>query len=44
MIHVYILAYGLLYRPKESLAGLGITAVGWVVYEISRRIQPKTTA
>jgi APA family basic amino acid/polyamine antiporter len=44
VIHVYILAYGLLYRPKESLAGLGITAVGWVVYEISRRIQPKTAA
>jgi APA family basic amino acid/polyamine antiporter len=36
-IHVYILVYGLIYRPKESLAGLGLTAVGLVVYAIERK-------
>lgn len=36
-IHVYILVYGLIYRPKESLAGLGLTAAGLVVYALGRK-------
>ena len=43
VIHVYILAYGLIYRPRESLAGLGLTAAGLVVYAIdrkTRRVKP----
>jgi APA family basic amino acid/polyamine antiporter len=40
VIHVYILAYGLLYRPKESFAGLGITALGLIVYAIERKLRP----
>jgi APA family basic amino acid/polyamine antiporter len=32
LIQVYILVYGLLFRPKESLAGIGITLVGLFVY------------
>jgi APA family basic amino acid/polyamine antiporter len=40
-IHVYILIYGLIYRPKESLAGLGLTAAGLVVYALDRRFRPR---
>jgi APA family basic amino acid/polyamine antiporter len=40
IIHVYILAYGLLYRPKESLAGLAITAVGFAVYALEQKLHP----
>ena len=43
VIHVYILAYGLICRPRESLAGLGLTAAGLVVYAIdrkTRRVKP----
>jgi APA family basic amino acid/polyamine antiporter len=41
LIHIWILAYGLIYRPKESFFGLGITALGLVVYWIDRRVRPK---
>ena len=37
LIHVYILVYGLLYRPKESLAGIGITLAGLAVYALNKR-------
>jgi APA family basic amino acid/polyamine antiporter len=40
VIHVYIIVYGLIFRPKESLAGLGLTAVGLVVYALDRRLHP----
>jgi len=43
VIHVYILAYGLICRPRESLAGFGLTAAGLVVYAIdrkTRRVKP----
>ncbi len=43
-IHIYILVYGLLYRPKESLAGLGLTAVGLAVYFFSRKIEARKPA
>lgn len=36
-IHAYILVYGLIFRPKESLAGLGLTAAGLIVYAIDRK-------
>jgi APA family basic amino acid/polyamine antiporter len=40
LISVWILTYGLLYRPKESLAGLGITLLGFVVYAIDKKVRP----
>ncbi len=43
-IHIYILVYGLLYRPKESLAGIGLTAVGLLVYFVNRKISSRTPA
>jgi len=43
LIHIYILAYGLLYRPKESFAGLGITALGLLIYAIDKKIRPKNS-
>ncbi|MDD8025387.1 MAG: amino acid permease [Acidobacteriota bacterium] len=39
LIQAYILVYGLLYRPKESLAGIGITLLGLVVYLADRKPQ-----
>jgi len=39
LIHVYILVYGLLYRPKESLAGIGITLAGLGVYALSKKYE-----
>ncbi|MBM3294461.1 MAG: amino acid permease [Candidatus Aminicenantes bacterium] len=41
-IHVYILAYGLLYRPKESLAGIGITLAGLAVYALDKKLRSRT--
>jgi APA family basic amino acid/polyamine antiporter len=40
LISVWILVYGLLYRPKESLLGLAITLSGFVVYAIDKKIRP----
>jgi APA family basic amino acid/polyamine antiporter len=40
LISVWILTYGLLYRPKESLAGLAITLSGFVVYAIDKKVRP----
>jgi basic amino acid/polyamine antiporter, APA family len=37
LIQAYILVYGLLYRPKESLAGIAITLLGLVAYFLDRR-------
>jgi basic amino acid/polyamine antiporter, APA family len=37
---VWILVYGLLFRPQESLTGLGITALGLLVYAIDKKIRP----
>jgi APA family basic amino acid/polyamine antiporter len=41
LIHVWILVYGVRYRPKESLAGLGITALGLAIYHLDKKIRPK---
>jgi APA family basic amino acid/polyamine antiporter len=41
LINTWILVYGLLYRPKESLAGIGITAAGFIVYAVDKRVRPK---
>ena len=43
LVHVYILVYGLLYRPKESLAGVGITLAGLLVYAFQKRIRGHIT-
>jgi APA family basic amino acid/polyamine antiporter len=40
LINVYILVYGLLYRPKESLAGIGITLAGLAVFAACRKKGP----
>jgi APA family basic amino acid/polyamine antiporter len=40
LISVWVLTYGLLYRPKESLFGLAITLSGFVVYAIDKRVRP----
>ncbi len=39
-IQAWIMVYGLLYRPKESLAGLGITALGLLVYVLDKKLRP----
>ena len=40
LISLWILGYGLLYRPKESLAGLAITLSGFLVYALDRKLRP----
>jgi APA family basic amino acid/polyamine antiporter len=40
LIQAYILVYGLLYRPKESLAGIGITLLGLALYGLDRKMKP----
>jgi len=39
-VQLWIIVYGLLFRPKESLAGLGITALGFLVYLLDRKVRP----
>jgi APA family basic amino acid/polyamine antiporter len=40
LIQVYIMVYGLIARPKESLAGIGITLLGLAVYALDRKLYP----
>ncbi len=40
LINIWILVYGLLYRPKESLAGILITVIGLLVYWIDKKNRP----
>jgi len=40
LINIWILVYGLIYRTNESLAGIGITLAGLLVYAIDRRLRP----
>lgn len=40
LINIWILTYGLIYRAKESLAGIAITAAGLVVYGIDKKVRP----
>jgi APA family basic amino acid/polyamine antiporter len=40
LIHIWILGYGLFYRPKESLAGLGITLIGLLVFFADKKVRP----
>ncbi len=44
LIQAYILVYGLLYRPKESLAGIGITLAGLALYGLDRKLRPIASA
>jgi APA family basic amino acid/polyamine antiporter len=39
-INIWILIYGLIFRPSESLAGIGFTLAGVAVYFINKRIDP----
>jgi APA family basic amino acid/polyamine antiporter len=39
-IHVVILGYGLAKRPIESMLGLLITAVGFLIYLIDKKVRP----
>ena len=41
LINIWILVYGVIYRTKESLAGIGITAIGLLVYGIDKKLRPK---
>ena len=36
LVNTWILVYGFIYKPHESLAGLLITASGYVIYLISK--------
>jgi len=36
LVNSWILVYGFIYKPHESLAGLVITASGWVIYLLSK--------
>jgi APA family basic amino acid/polyamine antiporter len=40
-INAWILVYGLIYRPKESLAGLAITAFGLLVYWVDKKVRTR---
>jgi APA family basic amino acid/polyamine antiporter len=40
LINIWILAYGLMYRTKESLFGIGLTAAGLLVYAIDKKVRP----
>jgi APA family basic amino acid/polyamine antiporter len=42
LINIWILVYGLIFRPKESLAGLSITAVGLIVYWVDKKVRPRS--
>jgi APA family basic amino acid/polyamine antiporter len=42
LINIWILVYGLIFRPKESLAGLSITAVGLIVYWADKKVRPRS--
>jgi APA family basic amino acid/polyamine antiporter len=41
LINIWILAYGLMYRTKESLFGIGLTATGLLVYAIDKKVRPR---
>jgi APA family basic amino acid/polyamine antiporter len=36
IVNTWILIYGFLYKPHESIAGLVITASGWIIYLLSK--------
>ncbi|CAG1020093.1 Serine/threonine exchanger SteT [Methylococcales bacterium] len=38
LVNLWILVYGLVYKPEESLVGLGICLIGAVVYFVEARI------
>jgi APA family basic amino acid/polyamine antiporter len=40
LINIWILVYGLIYRTKESLAGIAITLAGLLIYGIDRKLRP----
>lgn len=36
LVNTWILVYGFIYKPHESIAGLVITASGWIIYLLSK--------
>jgi APA family basic amino acid/polyamine antiporter len=40
LISLWILTYGVIYKTKESLAGITITAIGLLVYWIDKKLRP----
>jgi APA family basic amino acid/polyamine antiporter len=42
LVNIWILVYGFIYKPHESLAGLVITASGWIIYFLSKPAIKKT--
>lgn len=40
LIQAYIMVYGLLYRPKESIAGIAITGLGFLIYVLDHKVRP----
>jgi APA family basic amino acid/polyamine antiporter len=40
LIQAYIMVYGLLYRPKESIAGIAITGLGFLIYLLDHKVRP----
>jgi basic amino acid/polyamine antiporter, APA family len=40
LIQVWIIVWGLVREPKASLAGVGITALGFLVYLLDRKVRP----
>lgn len=41
MVNTWILVYGFIYKPHESIAGLVITASGWIIYIISKPVNSR---
>jgi hypothetical protein len=40
LIQIWIIVWGLVREPKASLAGVGITALGFLVYLLDRKVRP----
>jgi len=41
LVSLFLLGYGLVFRTKESLFGIGITLVGLIVYAIDKKLRPE---
>jgi APA family basic amino acid/polyamine antiporter len=40
LFSLFLLGYGIIYRTKGSLFGIGITLVGLLVYAIDKKVRP----
>jgi basic amino acid/polyamine antiporter, APA family len=41
LVNLWILIYGFIYKPHESVAGLVIAASGWIIYLFSKQLRSK---